>query len=350
MPRVPHDLETICLKCLEKAPPGRYQSAQELADELDRFLRDEPIRARPITRAERTWRWGRRKPALASLSAATVVLLLTVAIGSPIGALRIDRERQRAEQNLYDANMSLAQHKWDEGDLGRTLSLLEAIQPRPGAKADCRGFEWFYFSKLCEGEQRMTLRGHSQTVNCVALSPDGKRLATGAAGDPVRIWDTATGKLVKTLPEPNVVSLAFGPEGQTLGVGGRDQAVVWDLESERAVFKQEDALGQFRISFSPVGTLLVIGKRGGQLHFHHKEYVTSLAYSPNGKTLASASYDGTIKLWNSATRREVASLRLGSYGSYIAFSPDGQTLAAWGDCSLRLWRAPVFDRKYHDGQ
>ena len=66
---------------------------------------------------------------------------------------------------------------------------------------------------------------------------------------------------LKTLPEQNVVSLAFAPDGQTLGVGGRDQVVVWNLETERAVFKREEALGQFRIAFSPVGTLLVIGKQ-----------------------------------------------------------------------------------------
>ena len=111
----------------------------------------------------------------------------------------------------------------------------------------------------------MTLTNHSQAVNCVAFSPDGKRLATGSVGNPVQIWDTATGKIVKTLPEQNVVSLAFAPDGQTLGVGGRDQVVVWNLETGRAVFKHEEALGQFRIAFSPVGTLLVIGKRGGPI-------------------------------------------------------------------------------------
>jgi tetratricopeptide (TPR) repeat protein len=95
-PTVPPDLETICVKCLQKEPLRRYQSAQELADELDRFLRHEPIQARPITGAERTWRWCWRNPVVSSLSGATVLLLLAVAIGSPITAFRINRERQRA--------------------------------------------------------------------------------------------------------------------------------------------------------------------------------------------------------------------------------------------------------------
>jgi eukaryotic-like serine/threonine-protein kinase len=89
-PSVPRDLETICLKCLEKLPERRYGTAQELADELDRFHRHEPIQARPVTRSERTWRWCLRNPALASTCVAALILLLVVAIGGPIAALRIN--------------------------------------------------------------------------------------------------------------------------------------------------------------------------------------------------------------------------------------------------------------------
>src|SRR4030095_2482102 len=78
-PAMPRDLETICLKCLEKNPQRRYVSAQELADELDRFLNDEPIQARPISPAGKLARWCRRKPALASAMGAGVALLLIIA-------------------------------------------------------------------------------------------------------------------------------------------------------------------------------------------------------------------------------------------------------------------------------
>jgi WD40 repeat protein len=95
----------------------------------------------------------------------------------------------------------------------------------------------------------MTLTNHIQSVNCVAFSPDGRRLATGSVGNPVQICDCATGRIVQTLPEQNVVSLAFAPDGRMLGVGGRT-VVVWNL-NRGAVFKREETLGHSRIAFPP---------------------------------------------------------------------------------------------------
>ncbi len=96
---VPCDLETICLKCLEKDPRRRYATAQELADELDRFLRNEPIHARPAGLVLKTHRWCVRNKPLAIAGTAILALLLVVAIGSPIALVRIDAERKRAEKN-----------------------------------------------------------------------------------------------------------------------------------------------------------------------------------------------------------------------------------------------------------
>src|SRR2546427_5734871 len=128
---VPPDLETICVKCLEKEPSRRYQSAQELADELDRFLNVKPIHARPVSRVERAWRWCRRKPAVASLGGATILLLLALAIVSPIAAFRINRGRQRAEINLYGASMKLAPQAWGQNNIGRARQMLDGTPDSP---------------------------------------------------------------------------------------------------------------------------------------------------------------------------------------------------------------------------
>lgn len=95
-PKVPADLETICLKCLQKEAHKRYASALELAEDAGRFLAGKPILARPVGSFERAWRWCKRNPRVAALSAAVLALLVTVAVGSSVMAYRISQEHQAA--------------------------------------------------------------------------------------------------------------------------------------------------------------------------------------------------------------------------------------------------------------
>ena len=202
----------------------------------------------------------------------------------------------------------------------------------------------------------MALTNHTQAVNCVAFSPDGKLLATGSVGNPVQIWDSATGKRVTTFPEQNVVSLAFAPGGQLLGVGGQDQIVVWDLQTGRAVFKHEEALGRFRIAFSPMGTLLVagkdvalrrFGKDGGSAELW--DYVTGelkhvfpesggyIALSPLGDQLLTGNWNHTTKVWDLTTMQLIRSLPTGGVVT-MAVSPNGQTLVTSDrGHAVKLW-------------
>jgi WD40 repeat protein/tRNA A-37 threonylcarbamoyl transferase component Bud32 len=101
--RIPSDLETVCLKAMAKEPEGRYATARELAEDLRGFLHGEPIRARPVGRIERLWRWCRRKPALAAALATAAALLLVVAVGGPVAAVRQAQLRQLAQKRESEA-------------------------------------------------------------------------------------------------------------------------------------------------------------------------------------------------------------------------------------------------------
>jgi eukaryotic-like serine/threonine-protein kinase len=204
-PSIPRDLETIALKCLEKEPSRRYQTARELADELGRFIRGEPIHARPITAPQKLWRWGQRKTVLASL----IVLLHVVGAAGLAGFVW---QWRRAEHHLYVANMNVAQHRWEQNNVSRVRELLKETANSPE-----RGFEWYYWQRQLHLEL-MALRGHTGPILAVAYSQDGERIVTGSVDQTAKLWDAASGAELLTFKghSDRILAVAFSPDGQRI--------------------------------------------------------------------------------------------------------------------------------------
>jgi WD40 repeat protein/tRNA A-37 threonylcarbamoyl transferase component Bud32 len=368
-PKVPRDLETICLKCLQKEPAKRYAGAGGLAEDVRRYRKGEPIAARPVGQVERSWRWCRRNPAVAGLLttvAATLVMGTAVAIGLAVWALaeaqhardneqhtlqekeQKDRQLTRAEGLLYAGQLDRAQQYWREGNAQVARNLLD------GCRWDYRGWEYRYLHTLFNASH-LTFHEHAGAVGSVAFSPDGQRLASTSSERQVTVWDVRSGRELLALKGVRT-SVRFSPDGQRLAGGSRDGTVrVWNAQTGQqllALKGHTDAVNS--VAFSPEGNRLAsassdrtvrlwdaqTGEELRSLRGHTRD-VIDVCFSPDGNRLASASWDGTVRLWDARTGKELLTLN-GHTGrvASVCFSPDGTRLASAGwDKTVKVWDA-----------
>ena len=356
---VPRDLETICLKCLEKEPARRYTSARALAEDLRRFIDGEPVQARPIGAAGKVWRWCRRKPALA----ATLVLLQMVLAFGLMGIVwQWHSARQKeviARENLYAADIGAAKHALDGGNLRQAVDLLHKQIPKP-SEPDLRGFEWRYLWHHSQGEELFSLAGHQRQGSSVAFSPNGRMLATGSWDRTVKLWDIASHRVIATLIESNrVESVSFSPHGDLLAAASKTSVRLWDTKSFQPLRRLSGAVLKMR--FSPDGHYLVAGTTNGLALWDTGRWSIcrtvaleglwgiswddvdgndfGLAFSPNGNLVAVVS-DAGVALLRLPDLQLVAVLkdRMPRI-RFVAFSSDEHTLATCTsvDRNVKLW-------------
>jgi WD40 repeat protein len=373
---IPKDLETICLKCLEREPASRYPSAAALATDLENWIEGRPILARPVGAAEQLWRWARRNPLPAALIASVAMLLAATAVVATVSAVRIEKARDRAVAAEALSKSAERQARSAEAEAREKLYESLLAQARASLLTDQAGHSLDAIKALRDASEiHSTTELKNLAIRALSLTDikvDDVVYDIGPNSRPVRSFDSKlehiaeeTGKgVVRILRLKDAYEIArfsdvgdhstlldriiYSPNDAFVAVRHNDGTIkVWDVKSQKKQYEVISAqiekapwyapnfafttdCAKFAAALPDGGVGLYDARTGAvRLVISAPDIVRCVAISPDGTLIALATYrKNDLHIFDSQTGIRVASLDLPSPAYSLAWSPNGYELAA----------------------
>ncbi len=346
------DLETVCLKCMEKRPDRRYSSARALASDLERWLRGEPVHARPVTVAQRVSKWTRRHPVTAALIVLVHVLLVAGVGGIAWMGARASARATESHDRLVHTYVSGGNQLLDTGeDYTALLWLTEALRLENRGPVHEENHRYRIEAVLDHASQLQQAFFFKDRVRAANFDPESRRIIFGTSSGTARVFDLASGRPLTaemTLPAA-VHRVRFNRDATkvvTMDITGN--ARIWDASTGAPltpILRGDDYLGDTGIGTPLPGAPITPVLRSGAEDQEPFEWAVlkldpSAWFSRDGTTLLTAWGCRSAHLWDVATGRHLRDFSHHSLVVNAKFTSDNSYVVTGGsDKTVRLWDA-----------